>query len=46
MDFSLVEKFMRPSYYKKQSGKQLNHIGLAPQAYFQFLARVDVCYSE
>jgi len=44
MDFGLIEKHLRPNYYKSQTRKNLYYVGLPPQSYFQFLARVDVIF--
>jgi hypothetical protein len=45
MDFSLIEKHLRPSYYKKQNNSKMSYIGLSPQTYFHFLSYVDVINS-
>jgi hypothetical protein len=42
MDFSLIEKNLRPQYYKSQTTKTLNIVGLSPQAYFQIIPHIDV----
>ncbi len=44
MDFSLIEKHLRPQYYKKQANSTLNHVGLSPQAFFQILPHIDVSF--
>jgi hypothetical protein len=42
MDFSLIEKNLRPQYFKNQTNKTLNIVGLSPQAYFQIIPHIDV----
>jgi hypothetical protein len=42
MDFALIEQKLRPNYHKFQTNKIMSYVGLSPQLYFQFLARVDV----
>jgi hypothetical protein len=42
MDFYLVEKYLRPDYYKKQTKLKHSYVGLAPQVYFSFIAHIDV----
>jgi hypothetical protein len=42
MDLSVIEKHLRPSYYKKQTNKLNRYVGLAPQAYLAFLGHIDV----
>lgn len=42
VNHSTIEKFVRPSYYKKQLGLERKYVSLAPQAYFAFLKFIDV----
>ena len=42
MDISLIEKHLRPGYYKKQNKMEMKYVGLSPQAFFQILPHIDV----
>lgn len=44
MDFSLIEKHLRPTYYKTQKKRSLSHVGLPPQVYFAFITHLDDDY--
>lgn len=42
MDFALIEKTLRPQYHSAQKKKKMSYVGISPQAYFQFIQRIDV----
>lgn len=42
MELSVIEKVMRPTYYRNQLSKSLCRVGFSPQAYFAFVSNVDV----
>ena len=44
MDFSLIEKHLRPSYYKTQKKKSMSNVGLPPQTFFAFICHIDDDY--
>lgn len=44
MDLSVIEKTLRPAYYKKKANKKILNVGLPSQAYFYFLQHVDDDY--
>jgi len=42
MSFSLIERKLRPAYYKKQTEMEHNFTGISPALYFRFLLDLDV----
>lgn len=46
MDFGLIEKHLRPNYYKSQVKKKMGYVGMSPQSYFQYIMRLDVNLSK
>ena len=37
-----IEKTLRPGNYNKLMSRKLTHVGLPPQAYFEFIKMLDV----
>ena len=44
MEIPIIEKTLRPDYYKQQLKLKDTYIGIGPQAYFSFLAQIDDDY--
>jgi hypothetical protein len=42
MELDIIEKTLRPNYYKKQNNLKSKHIGISSKVFFALICRLDV----
>jgi hypothetical protein len=46
MELGLIEKHLRPGYFKKQQNLSKTYVGLSPQVYFALVPHLDVQFNN
>ena len=44
MEISIIEKHLRPEYFKAQKSKKMKYVGIAPKTYFHLMTVIDDDY--